>query len=383
MANMARAPLVVVIVIVAATAAPPASASREPAVDEAGLISGTALELAPGAGPFALPTGEDVFALDEQMREFVAPLVEIRDPRQKMVALIHALDERGMFALQYSEVTRTASATFHERQGNCLSFTMLFVGLARAAGLAATYQTVDVPPTWSNDGQVVIASHVNSVVKTGSGQETIVDFNVRTFRGEQRSRRVSDTYALGLFYTNLGAEALVRGEYALSLGLLREAARVHPGVAGLWVNLGVLYAKHGRYEHAEAAYLKALELDDGEHSALGNLALVYAALGETELAGTYRARVQAYRERNPYYHYSIAARAYEANEYEDALLALRKALRLKSDEHQFYSLRGEVLSAMGRSREATSNFERAREFQNIEDARSESLLQREGAPLRR
>ena len=47
-----------------------------------------------------------------------------------------------MFSLDYSEVTRTASATFHERQGNCLSFTMLFVGLARAAGLTATYQSV-------------------------------------------------------------------------------------------------------------------------------------------------------------------------------------------------------------------------------------------------
>jgi Flp pilus assembly protein TadD len=381
MAYMARAALLVVVVIIAMTEVTPASASRERAFNEVELISGAALGLDSSVA-VALPTRDQVFALDAEMREFVAPLAQIRDPRQKMVALIHALDERGMFSLQYSEVTRTATATFHDRQGNCLSFTMLFVGLARAAGLTAIYQTVDVPPTWSNDGQVVIASHVNSVVKTGSGQETIVDFNVRTFRGEQRSRRVNDAYALALFYTNLGAEALLRGEYNLSLALLQEAARVHPGVAGLWVNLGVLYAKHGRYEHAEAAYLKALELDEGEHSALGNLALVYAALNENELAGTYRARVQEYRERNPYYHYSVAERAYEASRFEDALTALRKALRLKSDEHQFYSLRGEVLSALGRSREATNSFARAREFQNIEEERTESLLGGEDAPQR-
>ena len=90
-----------------------------------------------------------------------------------------------MFSLEYAEVTRTASDTFHDRQGNCLSFTMLFVGLARAAGLTANYQSVEVPPTWANDGQVVIASHVNAVVRTGFGEETVVDFNIRAATGDQ------------------------------------------------------------------------------------------------------------------------------------------------------------------------------------------------------
>ena len=71
-----------------------------------------------------------------------------------MLALIEAMEERGMFSLEYAEVTRTASGTFHDRQGNCLSFTMLFVALARAAGSARRrYQSVEVPPTWSYDGR--------------------------------------------------------------------------------------------------------------------------------------------------------------------------------------------------------------------------------------
>jgi tetratricopeptide (TPR) repeat protein len=288
--------------------------------------------------------------------------------------LTEALEQHGMFSREFAEVTRTAKATFHDRQGNCLSFTMLFVGLARAAGLTANYQSVQVQPTWANDGQVVIASHVNAVVRTAFGEETVVDFNIRAPSGDQVSRRISDTYALGLFYTNLGAEALLRGEYSASLAYLREAARVYPKIAGLWVNLGVLYSRHRRYEHAEAAYLRALEIDDDERSALANLVVVYDALGEPELAEVYRERVRGYRERNPYYHYSIAARAYERRDFEEALAALRKAVRLKPDEHQFYTLRGQAFAAIGKPRDAEQSFERAREYEAIEYARRNSQV---------
>jgi Flp pilus assembly protein TadD len=172
-----------------------------------------------------------------------------------------------------------------------------------------------------------------------------------------------------LFYTNLGAEALLRGEDAASFAFLREAARVRPDIAGIWVNLGVLYARHGHFEHAEAAYLRAIEIDDSERSAFANLVLAYDALGETELAAEYRERVRDYRERNPYWHYASAARAYEERQFSDALAALRRAVRLKPDEYEFYELRGQVLAELGRSKDATQSFERARQYQVVEGAR--------------
>jgi Flp pilus assembly protein TadD len=215
-------------------------------------------------------------------------------------------------------------------------------------------------------------------VRTGRGEETTVDFNLRAAQSDQRSRRVSDSYALGLFYTNLGAEALLRTEHAASLTYLREAARVYPDIAGIWVNLGVLYARYGRYEHAESAYLRALKVDEGEQSALANLVLVYEALGKLELAQEYRDLVQDYRDRNPYYHYALATQAYEQRQFAIALTSVRRALRLKSDEHEFYTLRGQTLTALGRAREAQHSFERAREFEAIESERRRSSVRFEG-----
>jgi tetratricopeptide (TPR) repeat protein len=321
-----------------------------------------------------VPTPEEVFALDDEMVAFVEPLKELRNPDHKMVELIRAMEGRGMFSLEYAEVTRTARRTFHDRQGNCLSFTMLFVGLARAAGLRANYQSVDVPPSWSYDGQVVVANHVNTVVRTAGRGETIVDFNIRPYERSQSRRRVEDNYALGLFYTNLGAEAMLTGDYAAALLYLRAAAGVHADLAGLWVNLGVLYSRHALYQHAEAAYLRALAIDPAEPSALVNLALVYDMLDEPALAADYRERVQRYRERNPYYHFTAATEAYEAQQYSAALTSLRKALRLKPDEHAFHELRGQVQEALGKPRHATQSFERAREYEAAEALRAESRV---------
>jgi Flp pilus assembly protein TadD len=216
------------------------------------------------------------------------------------------------------------------------------------------------------------------VVRMGGGRDTIVDFNTGAAQDDQHSRRVDDSYALSLFYTNLGAEALLRDEHAASLVYLREAARVHSEIAGIWVNLGVLYARQGRYEHAEAAYLRALAVDAREQSALVNLALVYDALGEPKLAALYRDRVRTYRERNPYYHYALATRAYEQQQFGTALTSVRRALRLKNDEHEFYTLRAQALTALGRSRDAQNSFARAREFEAIESARRQSSARLEG-----
>jgi tetratricopeptide (TPR) repeat protein len=306
---------------------------------------------------------DEAFGLDDDMRAFVAPLA-IGDSASRLNRLLSGMRDRGLFSLDYNDTfTRTASTTFHDRQGNCLSFTMLFVALAREVGLAVRYQVVDVPPTWNNDhGLVVVGTHVNALIGTSFDRRFVVDFNAAKFREIYATRAVSDRYAVALFYNNLGAEALARRDYASSFALLREAARTDADMAGPWVNLGVLYSRNALYEHAEAAYLRAIEADSHEQSALANLVNVYASLGEKELAEEYRQRIRRYRESNPYYHYAAAQVAYDEGRFEDALTALRSAIRLKRDDDEFYSLRGRALAELGRAASAGASFARAREL---------------------
>ena len=365
--------LLLAVVVLAATEAFAATGPRLPAFEQDELLAGTAFPFAVDAS-IAIPSRDDAFGLDAEMQAFVATIAAIRDPHRKLLALLQGMEQRGLFSLDYDESTRTARGTFHERQGNCLSFTMLFVALARAAGLTATYQSVIVPPTWVNDGQVVIANHVNTVVRTAFDEDTVVDFNIREYEGRQKSRKVDDDYVLALFYTNVGAEALLRNDYAVSAARFRAAADIYPEMAALWVNLGVLYSRHGLLEQAESAYLYALEVDASAESALANLAVAYRDLGEPELAAEYYERVQTYRERNPYYHFALATQAYEEGRLPDALVALRKALRLKHDESDFHSLRGQVQEDMGRTSDAMQSFGRASEYLEAEKAQTRKRI---------
>ncbi len=367
----------IALVLIEASAAPGPPRS---ALSDTDLLGGAVLGWEVAAAPQII-TPEEAVALDDEMREFVAPYRAIGDTAMKLRRLLEGMQDRGLFAMSYSDsFTRSASRTFHERQGNCLSFTMLFVALAREAGLDARYQAVDVPPTWTNDNELlVIAKHVNTAVNQGYSRTTtagsgepfprasfdrkvIVDFNAANFRANYHSRVVADRYVIALFYNNLAAEALVRKQYAEGFDLLREAARTYADMAGPWVNLGVLYARVGRHDYAEAAYRRALEADPREQAALANLVGVYTSLGEAALAAEYRQRIRRYREINPYYHYALAQVAFGEGRFEDALASLRSAIRLKRDDDDFYDLRGRTLVELGRDDRAVASFDRAKEL---------------------
>lgn len=349
-----------VLAVAEALAAP---GPRRPSLSENDLLSGAALPTLPAAG---VPLGPaDAFGLDDEMRAFVMTGVgTARERGARLQRLLDAMKDRGLFSLDYSNtVTSTARETFHERQGNCLSFTMLFVALARESGLEVSYQIVNVPPTWTAEADlVVITTHINAIVKTTFGDSYVVDFNVVDPQKNSASKRIADDYALALFYTNLGAEALIRKEYDLSFRYLREAVRTHPGIAGPWINLGLLYARQGLPQYAEAAYLHALASNADDRSALTNLAALYAAIGERQLADEYMQRIRRYQQHNPYYHYVMAQDAFRAQRFDEALDALRRAIRLKRDDHQFYSLQAQAYLGLGRKPEAAASFVHARDY---------------------
>lgn len=359
-----------------------ASSPRRSEISDEDLLSGKALDSSFAVSPPVISI-EDAFGLDGEMQEFVRQVRDFGgDSSTKVVHLLQAMKQHGLFSLEYNEaLTHTVSGTFHERRGNCLSFTMLFIALAREAGLHARYQLVDVPPQWNLDTDlVVIANHVNAVIDSRTDKDLVVDFNKANFHGDFVTHRIDDAYAAALFYTNLGAEAMLRRDFPASFTLLREALRVRPDAVPPWVNLGVLYGRQGLYRHAEAAYLRALEISPQERSALSNLAGIYEALGEKDRAAEYRERVRRYQDINPYYHYARAQKAYHDAQYEDALAELRRAIRLRSDESVFYTLQGQALAALGREQDAAKSFARANENQ-----RPESLMRTEansGSPGR-
>jgi Flp pilus assembly protein TadD len=312
---------------------------------------------------------DGILALNDEMRNYVASKVKANQPaRSRLKKLIRGMIEDGLLTLDYDpNLTYTATETFQNRQGNCLSFSILFASLAREANLDVTFQMVDIPPSFRADGEMILLNnHVNVLVKGVRSdvnflRDYVVDFNTAEYNGNYDTRKVTDNYAIALYYSNIAVESMQAGNSKNAFRYLKKGIETDPAIAGLWVNLGALYSRNEHYNMAEQAYRQALSIRPSNKSALVNLASTLHYLGREEESEYYLKKVAYYRDHNPYYHYFQAQTAYQQNELEDALAYLAEAIRLKRDEHQFYFLRGLVHYQMKAYDLAAKDYREARD----------------------
>jgi Flp pilus assembly protein TadD len=313
--------------------------------------------------PPALVEEGEVLAVSAAMRDFLdAHVVRSADGATRLRQLASAIVSSGSFGLEYDETTRTAPETFRARRGNCLSFSNMFVAMARHVALDARYQEVDTPPDWSfRDGAFVLNRHLNVLVDLGLDGEHVVDFNMDDFRTTYERRRISDARALAHYYNNMSVERMQAGDTASALLYLRRATDRDPQFSPAWTNLGILYGRAGHPAHAEAAFLVALKADDGDLVAMSNLASLYERLGDRERAAAYRDKVRDHRERNPYYRYQVASEAFRAGDYDGAIRHLHYAIRRKKNEDRFFFLLGLTYMKKGEPEAARRWLARAEE----------------------
>ncbi len=360
----------ITIVLLAGCAAP---GPRAPVtgISEQELLSGRAIFDRPVDTADIADPG--LFELDDEMRAFVAEHVpNARADRDRLRRLINAMIETGLMSVDYDDAsTKTARQTFHDRVGNCMSFTSMFIALAREADLDVALQTVDIPPVWYSDSDLVILNnHVNSIVKQRFEAQVIVDFNQTGLKGDYETKEVSDEYALALYFNNIAMDALRAGEPEESFKLLKKSIETYRDIAANWANLGVIYSRIGRPDYAITAYLIALDLDEDHRPSLANLAALYRQIGDQETADYYARQIVRYQNQNPYYHYYQALAAYNEKDFDTASERLERAFRLRDDEHKFFHLRGLIHAQLGNAELALDSFVRARELAVYADVRS-------------
>lgn len=284
-----------------------------------------------------------VLALSDEMRAFLKHNVNPGGTDIfKLQQLVDAIMGKKTFKLEYDENTRTAAETFRLRKGNCLSFTTLFVSLARGAGLKADFQEVDIPPDWSTRNDVfVLNRHVNVNVYLGASGTRAVDFDVGDFKSTYKVETISDKRAVAHFFNNMGVERMQAGEIVDAFAFFRRAILETNGdFSPAWTNLGLLYRKGGHDEYAEAAYRYALKADRADVVAMSNLVRLHDMRGESEEAQKYKKKVDQHRMRNPHLRFSLAREAFEDRDYDLAIDHLKHALRRAKGESEYCFLLG-------------------------------------------
>lgn len=295
--------------------------------------------LAAGSEPGDMP-GIDILEVTPEMATFLDEHMDgVHNRYARMKRLVNAVMGEDNFELIYDDSTRTARETFEDRRGNCLSFTNMFIAMARYLDIHASYQEVDIPPEWSLAGESFLFSqHVNVHLDLGADEIRIVDFNIYDFNTTYERRIISDQRARAHYFSNIGVDHMLAGRSREAYMNFRQAILEDGSFEPAWVNMGILHRREKFPAYAEAAYAQALEIDQFDPVAMSNLASLYGEAGLTEKAQQYRDWVQSHRMKNPYYRYYLARDAVAEGDYQAAIDHLRYAVRQRENESSFYSL---------------------------------------------
>lgn len=266
----------------------------------------------------------------------------------------------GDLRLEYRlRPTRDAAGAYRSRQGNCLSFVNLFVGLARADRLAAFYVEVEDAQSWSHShGMVVSQGHVVAGLRVDGTLRTY-DFLPYRPKPYRSFRPIDDVTAVAHFYNNLAAEALLSDDAERAAELLATAVRVAPGFARAWNNLGVARARRGDEAGAEAAYATGLALAPEEPALLNNLARLHQRAGRLDEASRVLDRLEALRVSNPYFFVYRGQVALAQDEPLRALEYLTEALRQDSELPEVHVALAQTYLAVGDLPRARHHLSRA------------------------
>ena len=305
----------------------------------------------------------DMLKLTPGMRHFLDTYVRPSRGRSKKVQnLLAAIINPGVLGLQYGEThTRTAAQAFQSLGANCLSFSNLYIALAREVGLKAKYQEVMLPPEEDLQGlSLILRRHVNVIVDGSRGRRHVIDFN--PFQQDANSvdaKGLTDEQAFAQYYNNIAMEHMAAGHYKEAYLYLRKAMELERNGAYLWSNMGVLLSRIKQFNYAEAAMLIAVQLKPSERAALTNLATFYDARGDDVKKIFYLAQIEKYRLRNPYYLLIEAKQAYAVGNYERARAVLERAVAIKKSESLFHELLSRTLNELGYQQGAIAAMQQA------------------------
>ncbi|MCB1057522.1 MAG: tetratricopeptide repeat protein [Acidobacteria bacterium] len=301
------------------------------------------------------------YRLTPTMREWVhAEVPATGSARSQLVTLLdRLLDDDGLAVRYESGFTPTAAEAFDSHTANCLSFTHLYVGLAREMGLDAYYLDVSHAERFDKDNDLVVLSgHVTA----GYGVPTdplVLEYNVGPDADYRYLRKIDDLRAVAMYYSNRGAEELRAGDLLASVEWLRTAVTLDSGLAEAWVNYGVALRRMGDHDAAEEAYRKALEVDPQTISAYQNLATLMRLEGRAAEADDLNHVAERLGDRNPFNYLNLGDLNLRRGDVEEAERFYRKALNLYADLADPYAAMGILAYHLDRPEEARKWLRRA------------------------
>ncbi len=230
----------------------------------------------------------DPLAVGEPIRNVAEDLAGIGTPVERLRRLQTAFFDEKDFPFRYANRgTYTAAEAFARREGNCLSFTNLFVAMGRSIGIPVTTALVSRARASEKEGDLIIVNnHVVAAFAYGTDWHYF-DFDRRPHERPTVYQPLDDLWITALYLNNRGADELRAGHPEIALRYFQYTTKLAPRFAASWGNVGVARRRLGNTQGALDAYTQALAISADDPTILGNLASLYRSLGkesEAEMA---------------------------------------------------------------------------------------------------
>ncbi len=306
---------------------------------------------------YRLPdNAEDLLRMDDAMREYFSARINQQAPfLTKLDQISEAiLGEENLHFRYEGKGVYDVREAFRRRRGNCMTYSMLTIAVAREFGVKAKFNEVRNDPEWNRSGGIVLVNgHINVRVENWpESYELDLKINEELLASRRSAREVSDARAFAGVYSSAGVHRLAKGEWAEAMLLLERATVIDPKALPAWTNLGSAFVTLDQLDRAQVCYERALDIDRKALAALSGLATIHRAMGRSDEAAKLERRVTRYRERNPYYLLNTAREASSKGDLKAARRHLKRAIRIKKDEPEIYQLMAEVSLGLGLEKEA-------------------------------
>lgn len=325
--------------------------------------------------PSSLPTKSEIMAPSVSMTAYLDQHLDVtkRGPHKRLEELTRLLGDEDGLALQYDNAaTLTASETFNQRAGNCLSLALMTVALAEQLELKAQYQQLDVPYLWDQRGDYyLLSNHINvqlslpmSYGEGGNIQNytTLVDFAGNRSIQYLPRKHISDETVLAMFFNNLAAESLTEQQPERAYWYAQQALQYDPTYVPSYGALGVAFKRLEDNKRAEQSYQAGLKLEPNNYVLLSNLLLLYQQTGQANAAEQTQQQLARLDELNPYEILQKAEDAYARKKYQKALRLYRKGLASSPYVHQLHFGLAKTFYALEQPDKAAKFMEAAREL---------------------
>ena len=300
--------------------------------------------------------------LEAHMRSVV--MTGSLSPPARLEKLAHfVFDSRNGLGIVYDEqATSSVAEAYATRKANCLTFTLLFLALAREAGLRAYAQEVGETLDWRASGGTIFRdNHVNAGIRI-DGVALTVDVAGEDVLTLHQPRRIDDRRLLSHYYNNLAIRDLEHGALDAATSHMATALALEPGYAPHWSNAGVIALHTDDLSTAERNFRHALELDPDEFGALLNLVELAHRRGDAREEWRWRDRLAQVQQRDPLQHFMQALDYERIGDYAQAIVHFERAIRLHPRDHRFYAALARACVEAGDRDAARDALMRARRY---------------------